>query len=139
MMSISTATEPRVSRRNKHVDESVPHSYAIRPQEQLLIEVIPELTGHRVICNSAGRAQFAAAYAAAEPESQVHCWFLDVFHKTQSEHRLAEEGVPTSNVTLHCLPDLPELDVDLVAFAFKKGGEAELTRELLQQGYLRLR
>ncbi len=127
-----------MSRRNKNVEAEIPHSFFIRPQEQLLIDAIPELTGNRVLCTSAGRAQFAVAYASDHPEAVVDCWFLDVFHKTQSEFRISEDGPPPSNLNLHCQPDLPEQEADLVAFAFKKGGEAELTRDLMQQGYLRL-
>lgn len=125
-------------RPTKPVEEEVPHSFAIRPQEELLIEVIPELQGKRVICNSAGRAQFAEAYAQQNAGATVDCWFLDVFHKDQSEIRLKDEGSRVRNLKLHCLPDLPDQAADLVAFAFKKGGEAELTRDLLQQGHLRL-
>lgn len=127
-----------MSRRNKSVEETIPHSFYIRPQEKLLIDALPELTGARVICNSAGRAQFAAAYALERPEAAVECWFLDIFHKTQSEFRIGEDGAPPPNLNLVCQPDLPEHEADLVAFAFKKGGEAELTRELMQQGHLRL-
>jgi 16S rRNA (guanine1207-N2)-methyltransferase len=127
-----------VTRRNKNVEEEIPHSFYIRPQEKLLIDAIPEMSGQRVICTSAGRAQFAVAYALDHPEATVDCWFLDVFHKTQSEFRISEDGPPPPNLKLHCQPDLPEQEAELVAFAFKKGGEAELTRDLLQQGFLRL-
>lgn len=127
-----------MARRNKNVEEEIPHSFFIRPQEKLLIDAIPELTGSRVLCTSAGRAQFAVAYALDHPEAVVDCWFLDVFHKTQSDFRIGEDGPPPPNLNLHCLPDLPEQEADLVAFAFKKGGEAELTRDLMQQGYQRL-
>ena len=127
-----------MSRRNKNVEDSIPHSFYIRPQEKLLIDAIPELTGKRVICTSAGRAQFAVAYASDNPDSVVNCWFLDIFHKTQSEFRIGQDGPPPANLSLCCQPDLPEGDADLVAFAFKKGGEAELTRDLMQQGHLRL-
>ena len=130
--------EHRVSRRNKSVEAEVPHSFFIRPQEKLLIDALPELTGARVICTSAGRAQFAVAYALEHPDAAIECWFLDIFHKTQSEFRIGEDGPPPPNLSLICQPDLPEHEADLVAFAFKKGGEAELTRELMQQGYLRL-
>lgn len=132
------SAEPPVSRRNKNVEEEIPHSYFIRPQEKLLIDALPELSGKRVLCTSAGRAQFAVAYAQDHPDATVDCWFLDVFHKTQSEFRISEDGPPPANLTLHCSPDLPEQEVDVVAFAFKKGGEAELTRELMQQGHQRL-
>ena len=127
-----------MSRRNKKIEEEIPHSFFIRPQEKLLIDALPELTGNRVICTSAGRAQFAVAYATDHPEAVVDCWFLDVFHKTQSEFRISEDGPPPANLNLFCQPDLPDHEADLVAFAFKKGGEAELTRELMQQGHQRL-
>lgn len=127
-----------MSRRSKQVEAEVPHSFQTRPQEQLLIDAMGELNGNRVICNSAGRAQFADAYARQHAESTVQCWFLDVYHKSQTEFRLSETGPLPQNLTLLCEPDLPAVDADLVAFAFKKGGEAELTRDLMQQGYLRL-
>ena len=127
-----------MARRNKNVEEEIPHSFFIRPQEKLLIDVIAELNGDRVICTSAGRAQFAVAYALDRPNSIVDCWFLDIFHKSQSEFRISEDGPPPPNLHLHCQPDLPDQEADLVAFAFKKGGEAELTRDLLQQGVQRL-
>ncbi len=127
-----------MTRRNKSVEEEIPHSFFIRPQEKLLIDAIPELTGNRVICTSAGRAQFAVAYALDNPGAVVDCWFLDVFHKTQSDFRISEDGPPPPNLNLHCQPDLPDQEADLLAFAFKKGGEAELTRDLLQQGFQRL-
>ena len=127
-----------MTRRNKKVEEEIPHSFFIRPQEKLLIDALGELKGNRVICTSAGRAQFAVAYATDNPGAVVDCWFLDIFHKTQSEYRIGEDGPPPSNLILHCQPDLPDHEADLVAFAFKKGGEAELTRDLMQQGHLRL-
>lgn len=129
-----------MTRRKKNEEEvvEIPHSYYVRPQEKLLIDVIPELSGSRVICNSAGRAQFAVAYAQENPGASVECWFLDIFHKSQSEFRIGENGPVPPNLSLCCQPDLPDREVDLVAFAFKKGGEAELTRELMQQGFLRL-
>jgi 16S rRNA (guanine1207-N2)-methyltransferase len=127
-----------VSRRNKNVEVEIPHSFFIRPQEKLLVDAIPELTGQRVICTSAGRAQFAVAYAAEHSNATVDCWFLDIFHRTQSLSRIADDGTVPANLNLVCQPDLPDHDADLVAFAFKKGGEAELTRDLMQQGYLRL-
>ena len=127
-----------MSRKNKPVEEEIPHSYYIRPQEKLLIDVIPELQGNRVICNSAGRGQFAIAYADAHPDADVRCWFLDIFHQSQSEFRISQDREMPANLQLICAPDLPEQEADLVVFAFKKGGEAELTRDLMQQGFLRL-
>ena len=127
-----------MSRRNKKVEAEIPHSFFIRPQEKLLIDTLEELKGDRVICTSAGRAQFAVAYATDHPDAVVDCWFLDVFHKIQSEYRISEDGPAPTNLNLFCQPDLPDHEADLVAFAFKKGGEAELTRDLMQQGHQRL-
>lgn len=127
-----------MSRRNKKEVVETPHSFFIRPQEKLLIDTLGELSGSRVICNSAGRAQFAVAYAKEHADATVDCWFLDIFHKTQSGYRISEEGTIPANLNLICQPDLPEKEADLVGFAFKKGGEAELTRDLMQQGHQRL-
>lgn len=102
------------------------------------MDALPELEGNRVICTSAGRAQFAVAYAKKNPQANVDCWFLDIFHRSQSEYRIEENGAVPPNLNLICQPDLPEKEADLVGFAFKKGGEAELTRDLLQQGHQRL-
>jgi 16S rRNA G1207 methylase RsmC len=135
---LTLTTENFVARRTKHVEPEIPHSFFIRPQEKLLIDALGELKGDRVLCNSAGRAQFAAAYATQNSSATVDCWFLDIFHKTQSEYRVGEDGAVPANLSFCCQPDLPEKEADLVAFAFKKGGEAELTRDLMQQGYLRL-
>ncbi|MBM4077610.1 MAG: methyltransferase, partial [Planctomycetes bacterium] len=109
----------------------------VRTHEQLLIDVIPEVIGERVVCTTAGRAQFAEAYARGRPSSHVACLFLDLYQKNQSEFQVFDNG-PASNLRLLCKSDLPEGECDLVAFPFRKGGDAELTRDLLQQGHLRL-
>lgn len=98
---------------------------------------MPELTATRVICTTAGRAQFAETYARQRPEAQVDCCFLDLFQKNQSEFQVFDHG-SLENLKFRCEPDLPQSEADLVAFTFRKGGDAELTRDLMQQGYLRL-
>ena len=54
-----------------------------RPQEQLLIDHLPETSAARVLTNTAGRGQFALAYAQAQPSAQVTCWTHDLFHYQQ--------------------------------------------------------
>lgn len=103
-------------------------------QEQLLIDVVGELPAGRVLCNTAGRGQFARAYATAHPGSTVSCWHLDVYQRDQTQ---SAEAIP-ANLAFLCTPDPPETPVDLVAWAFSKRGESELTREMLQTGYDRL-
>ena len=142
-----SATRPSESRRvprpskKKHRDdeelEEIPSALPVRPHEQLLIDAIDELSANRVICTTAGRGQFAEAYARQRPESQVECCFFDLFQKNQTEFQINDNG-PVDNLKLVCEPDLPATEADLVAFVFRKGGDAELTRDLMQQGYQRL-
>lgn len=107
----------------------------VRPQEQLLIDTLPEISGGRILCNTAGRAQFAAACAQQLPEAQVRCFFLDLYQAEQAR-QLHAGAVP--NLMFVCEPDLPAEEFDVVAFAVQRGGEAELTRDLLQAGHQRL-
>lgn len=109
----------------------------VRPHEQLLIDAIPELDAARVVCTTAGRAQFAETYARERPDAKVACCFFDLYQKNQSEFQVLDQS-PVSNLRLLCKPDLPEGEFDLAAFAFRKGGDAELTRDLMQQGHQRL-
>lgn len=124
-------------RRDDDEYDDLPQALPVRPHEQLLIDAMPELTATRVICTTAGRAQFAETYARERPDSQVDCWFLDLFQKNQSEFQVLDRG-PVENLRFVCEPDLPAQEADLVALTFRKGGDAELTRDVMQQGYLRL-
>jgi 16S rRNA (guanine1207-N2)-methyltransferase len=108
----------------------------IRPQERLLIELVPELPAAGALCNTAGRAQFAAAWAKANAASTAACWFLDLFQQQQS--LLVNQPLP-ANLRLLCQADPPPDEVELVAWCFSKQGENELTREMLQFGNQRLR
>ena len=118
-------------------DEAPSAGLPVRPHEQLLIDAMPELEAARVVCTTAGRAQFAETYARERPDSKVACCFFDLYQKNQSEFQVFDHG-PVDNLRLLCKPDLPEGEFDLVAFAFRKGGDAELTRDLMQQGHQRL-
>jgi 16S rRNA (guanine1207-N2)-methyltransferase len=108
---------------------------SIRPHEQLLIDLIPELAGARVLTNTAGRGQFSVAYAKSQPDAAVTCWFLDLYQQQQAN--LANQPLP-ANLRLICEADPPADEVDLVAWHFSRQGEAELTREMLQLGHQRL-
>jgi 16S rRNA G1207 methylase RsmC len=108
---------------------------AIRPQEQLLVDLLPELPAERVLCNTAGRAQLAAALARSSASASGTCWFLDLFQQQQSD--LANQP-RQANLHLICAADPPPDEVDLVAWCFSKQGENELVRELLQLGHQRL-
>lgn len=105
-----------------------------RIHEQLLIEVASELPAGRLLCNSAGRGQFARAYATAHPGATAECWFLDVFQRDQAV--IADE-VP-AGVEFPCTADIPEGPFDAIGWMLGYRGENELKREMLQEGYLRL-
>jgi len=106
-----------------------------RPHEQLLIDIVPELGGQRLLCNTAGRGQFARAWAQANPHGTAVCHFLDLYQQQQMAAEVAAEAAAVQTVVS---TDLPTDPVDLVAFTVSKAGEAELVRDLLQQGHERL-
>lgn len=106
-----------------------------RPQEQLLIDVLDDLPGGRILCTSAGWAQFAVTAATQRPTASVSAHFLDAFHAEQTR---AAIGVLPGNLTIACSADFPEGEVDLVALPLSAKGEAELTRDWLQLGHQRL-
>lgn len=105
-------------------------------KDSVLMSVVDEIEGERILCSSLTRAPLAAAIADRLPESSVVCFYLDVFLAEQARQQVSE-GRP--NLSIVCETDLPEGEFDSVAFPFLKQGEAELTRELMQQGYERLK
>jgi 16S rRNA (guanine1207-N2)-methyltransferase len=116
-----------------------------RPSERLLIELIPQLAAARVLCTSLGRAQFAFAFAAAHPESHVVCNFLDLFQSQQAGQGSTGAGRQGGwgageqrSVAITCEANLLTGEYDLAALPITMQGDAELTRDLLQQAYQRL-
>lgn len=79
----------RTNRRSDHeedFDEIEAHVVlSARRNEQLLIDLLPELTGERVICNTVGRAQFAEEYARRHPTASVRCLFLDLYQRNLAD------------------------------------------------------
>jgi 16S rRNA (guanine1207-N2)-methyltransferase len=110
----------------------------VRPytQESLLIDAVPEMAGRRLVCTSAGLAQLAVKAARAWPDTAVVCWYLDLYRA-----RLAKDhwGELPQNLQIDCAADLADGEADVVAFPFSPGGEAELTREVIQAGHQNLR
>ena len=107
----------------------------VRPQERLLIDALSDMPAGRMLCNTAGRAQFAAAYVQRQASPSATCWFLDQHQQRESERAI--ERAP-GNLQLACTADPPAGACDLVAWAFSKQGDGELTREVLQLGHERL-
>jgi 16S rRNA (guanine1207-N2)-methyltransferase len=104
-----------------------------RPQEELLLALSTRAEGKRVLCNTAGRGQFALA--AATQAREVTCHFLDLYHLQQC--RSAAGELP-ANLALRCEADFPAGPFDVAALSFGKQGDGELARDLLQQAHERL-
>jgi 16S rRNA (guanine1207-N2)-methyltransferase len=106
-----------------------------RPAEQMLLDMLPELRGPRILCTTAGRGQLAVALADQDPASQVVCPLLE-HHLWKDCTQLA--GKSRKNLRFVCTSDLPEGEFDVVAMPTHSKGEAELTQELLQQAFERV-
>lgn len=106
------------------------------PQEELLLRAIDEIRGERLICTSAGAAQFAGTVAETRPQMAVQCVFIDLYRADLA--REAWRDGP-SNLEISCAADLPNETADVVAFPLSSSGDAELVRELLQAGCHRLK
>ena len=139
--------------------EWIPERLTPRIEEMRLWEIVKELDLaplHKLASNVAdsklqvasisfGRAQAAEWFARSTPESHVTCWFLDQFHAFRaSEHmRLPDETsgpakeMPT-NVEIACTADLPTQEYHLAMIPMVSSGEAELSRDFLQQMFNQL-
>lgn len=102
-----------------------------RSQEKILIDNAASLSGSRLLCNSAGRGQFAVHWAQQHPARTATCFFLDLH--LRDEAATANPGIP--NLTLLCQSDPPAERFDAVAWCVSQQGDAELTRELLQTAH----
>jgi 16S rRNA G1207 methylase RsmC len=106
--------------------------------ERLLIAAQAEIRAEprTILCTTLGRAQTAVACEEWFPEAHIRCQFLDLYPAEETRELLAGQG---SRIDIVCTADLPEEEVDLVVLPFTRGGDGELTRDLLQQGFDRLR
>lgn len=107
-----------------------------RREEQLLIPHLTSLKAERILCRSLGRGQLAGCLASFNPESLVDCHFLDVHYEALAREYWEEADHPPHII---CSPDFPDEEYDAVCICVQKQGDAELTRDLLQQGFLRLK
>ena len=131
-MSQSTWTKPHSDSQATRSGESVD---APPSNESLLFGALEEVVGPRVLCTSLNRGRFAATVADRLPESNVTCFFLDVFLAKQARDEIQ---LSPGSVSVICETDFPDGPFDTIALPFRKNGEAELTRELLQQAHERL-
>lgn len=106
-----------------------------RPAEAHALALASDLPGARIICTTVGRAQATQALAAARPGASVVAWFLDRY---QHDLAVAAWGEPPAGLAATCAADMPPGPYDLAVIPLTKDGEAELTREILQQAVLNL-
>lgn len=111
-------------------------AHSVRLSEQLLIDAVARTSAERVFCTSLGRAQFAWHYAEQFAGSQVACLFLDIYQAQRAE--TLKDPRP-ANLNILCAADPPDEEFDLVAMPLTQGGEAELSRDLMQSAYQQLR
>ena len=106
-----------------------------RPAEAHALEVARSLPGTRIVCTTSGRAQAAHALAAERPDASVVAWFLDL-HPCDAAR--ASWSPPPPNLRAACVADMPPGPYDLAVVPLAKDGEAELSREILQQALVNL-
>jgi len=114
---------------------AAPGEIAVRPSERMLIAALDEIdesAARRVLCTSLGRGQLAAAAALRFPRARVVCHFLDVYLAAQAR---AYQSPGPENLSMICQADFPPDEIDLALLPLTAAGQAELTREWLQQAH----
>lgn len=107
------------------------------PSERLLLESLSHWGGGlspqaRSLVVSPGRAQVADALLEHQLSGHTVAWYLDQHAATAAE-RACRPGV-----AVRCAANLPEEEFELVALPVLRQGEAELTRDVMQQAHQRL-
>jgi 16S rRNA G1207 methylase RsmC len=105
-----------------------------RTEELRLLEIASELPGNRIASTSTGRAQAARSLAVQRTDAEVVCWYIDAY---QANLAATHEASP-SNLQIKCQADWPEGQFDLALIPLSISGEAELSRDLLQQAFASL-
>lgn len=107
-------------------------SLPARPAEAHALAVAADLPGDRIACTTIGRGQAAVSLASARPAACVTAWFIDLHQRDAAA--AAWDSAPT-NLSAPCAADLPPGPYDLALVPLVKGGEAELSRDILQQAF----
>ena len=118
----------------------MPIALPARPAEAHALDVALAVVGasadvHRVLCTTVGRGQVAFELAAGRPAAAVTAWFIDLFQHDLA--RQAWEDAPPGLAAV-CAADPPAGPYDLAVVPLSKGGEAELSRDILQAALVRL-
>ena len=102
------------------------------PQEQILIDLLPEIGGQTILCTSLGVGQLARA-AAEQFASRDGPLSFSRFVSRQLARDTATDH--PANLTIGCAARFSPQQFDVVALPLSAAGEAELTRDLLQAGH----
>lgn len=116
----------------------MPHAPDIlpaRPAEAHALDIARGFAGTRIVCTTAGRGQAALALAAERPDALVTAWFLDLY---QHDRAVAAWLAAPAGLQARCVADMPPGPYDLAVVPLAKDGEAELSREIIQQALLKL-
>ena len=148
-----------VSNLGETPSEWIPERLSPRLEEQRLWEIVKELdlapfqkiadvstdSKLQVACISFGRAQAAEWFARSTPNSQVTCWYLDQFqafraseHMAMPDEKLQPANELPTNLEIACSADLPLKEYQLAFLPLVSSGEAELSRDFLQQMFHQL-
>ena len=123
-----------VAARDTFGEESL-YTLRVPDAEFLLQQHITVLKFDAAICTSLGRGQLAAHLADLSRSAKVTCFFLDQY---LAQDTIEYHAGKHPRLQIVCDTDLPERKVDLAVIPISRGGEAELTREILHQMHARL-
>ncbi|MEM7811717.1 MAG: methyltransferase [Planctomycetota bacterium] len=110
--------------------------------ERVLVDVLDQIRGRRVVTVTHGAGRFAIEAAKARDDRTVDCVSLDAFLASrcldEAENLAADDVDGRPRLRVLCQPDLPTENYDVAVVPAPAGTEAELTRDWLQQAYSRL-
>jgi len=115
--------------------EESQYTLRVPDAEYLLLQHIHELKVDSAVCTSLGRGQLAAHLAELDPSAKITCFFLDQY---LADDTIDYHAGKHHKLQIVCGTDLHERKVEFAALPVTKGGEAELTREILHQMHSRL-
>lgn len=105
------------------------------PSDRLIIDAIDRCQFDTCVVVSPGRGQSGWHAKSLCPSGTVTLWYVDSFRASQSTRTAADAG---HDVDVFCGADLPDDPVQLAIVAVLQRGEAEMTRDVLQQAHQRL-
>ena len=110
--------------------------YRVPRSEQLAINATTDGQANSIFCTSVGRGQCAIELSRRFEAARVQCHFIESFPASETAMLAQEMSAPLEVV---CTSDIPQEEYDLCVLPMSRRGESELSRDLMQQAYDRLR